>query len=210
VETLKSDLSLIETGVNAHTADESIHFTLSTVYPVGCIYTSTVATNPATLFGFGTWTAFGAGRVLVGFDSTQTEFDTAEETGGEKTVTLTASQIPTHSHPNSLTGTTTFASSGHGHGPGTFHAAIGAVAGQIASIGYVAGYNSGGPGSATYAITGNYIGSPGFNHYTPVYGGTGGPGATASVGLSNANNTGGGGSHNNLQPYMALNYIIKT
>jgi hypothetical protein len=36
------------------------------VYPVGSIYTSTVATNPATLFGFGTWVAFGAGRVLIG------------------------------------------------------------------------------------------------------------------------------------------------
>jgi microcystin-dependent protein len=150
------------------------------------------------------------GRVPVGIDAAQAEFNVRGETGGEKTVTLTASQIPTHSHPNSLTGTTTFASSGHGHGPGTFHAAIGAVASNVTSIGYVAGYNSGGPGSATYAITGNYIGSPGFNHYTPVYGGTGGPGATASVGLSNANNTGGGGSHNNLQPYMALNYIIKT
>jgi hypothetical protein len=36
------------------------------LHPVGSIYTSTVATNPATLFGFGTWVAFGAGRVLVG------------------------------------------------------------------------------------------------------------------------------------------------
>jgi hypothetical protein len=36
------------------------------IYPVGSIYTATVSTNPATLFGFGTWTAFGAGRVLIG------------------------------------------------------------------------------------------------------------------------------------------------
>ena len=74
--------------------------TLDQVYPVGCIYTTTVSTNPATVFGFGTWTAFGAGRVLVGFDSGQTEFDTAEETGGAKTITLTAAQsgLPQHTH----------------------------------------------------------------------------------------------------------------
>ena len=39
---------------------------LQLVYPVGCIYTTTVATNPNTVFGFGTWVAFGAGRVLIG------------------------------------------------------------------------------------------------------------------------------------------------
>lgn len=39
---------------------------LQVVYPVGSIYSSTVATNPGTLFGFGTWVAFGAGRVLIG------------------------------------------------------------------------------------------------------------------------------------------------
>ena len=38
----------------------------SALFPVGAIYTATVSTNPGTLLGFGTWTAFGAGRVLVG------------------------------------------------------------------------------------------------------------------------------------------------
>lgn len=150
------------------------------------------------------------GRIPVGLDPAQAEFDAMGEVGGEKAVTLAASQLPAHSHPNSLTGTTTFASSGHAHGAGSFHAAIGAVAGNIATIGYVAGYNSGGPGSATYAISASYIGGPGFSHYTPVYGATGGPNATASVGISNANNTGGGSAHNNLQPYVVVNYIIKT
>jgi len=36
------------------------------LYPIGVIYSSTVSTNPNTLFGFGTWTAFGAGRVMIG------------------------------------------------------------------------------------------------------------------------------------------------
>lgn len=73
---------------------------LKKVYPVGCIYTSTVSTNPNTLFGFGTWSAFGAGRTLVGIDSGDTDFDTVEETGGEKTHTLTANEsgIKNHSH----------------------------------------------------------------------------------------------------------------
>ena len=77
---------------------------LKKVYPVGSIYTNaTVATNPATLLGFGTWSAFGAGKVMVGLDSTDTDFDTAEETGGAKEVTLTAAEsgLPAHKHASS-------------------------------------------------------------------------------------------------------------
>lgn len=55
------------------------------LYPIGSIYTNAVdATNPATLLGFGTWSAFASGRVAVGLDSGQTEFDTLGETGGHK------------------------------------------------------------------------------------------------------------------------------
>ena len=73
--------------------------TMSDVYPVGSIYiNATNSTNPGTLLGFGTWVAFGAGRVPVGIDATQTEFDTAEETGGAKTHTLSISEIPAHTH----------------------------------------------------------------------------------------------------------------
>jgi hypothetical protein len=58
---------------------------LSAMYPVGSIYTNaSVSTNPATLFGFGTWTAFGAGRVMVGLNGSDSSFDTLEETGGSK------------------------------------------------------------------------------------------------------------------------------
>jgi hypothetical protein len=56
---------------------------LAALYPVGSIYTNaTNSTNPGTLLGFGTWSAFAAGRVAVGFDSGNALFDTAEETGG--------------------------------------------------------------------------------------------------------------------------------
>lgn len=68
------------------------------VYPVGSIYISTNSTNPATLFGVGTWAAFGAGRVPVGFDAGQTEFDVDEETGGAKAHTLQTSEMPSHTH----------------------------------------------------------------------------------------------------------------
>jgi microcystin-dependent protein len=66
--------------------------------PIGFIYTSVLPTSPATLFGAGTWVRIGQGRVLVGQDSGQTEFDTAEETGGSKTHTLTSAEMPVHGH----------------------------------------------------------------------------------------------------------------
>ena len=52
------------------------------VYPVGSIYiNATVATNPATLLGVGTWVAYGEGRVPVGKASSGT-FNTLGATGG--------------------------------------------------------------------------------------------------------------------------------
>lgn len=76
------------------------------MYPVGSIYTSTVATDPGTLFGVGTWTTFGAGKVLVSLDSGDPDFDTAEETGGVKTQDLSHAHSfsSTHSHPLSSNG----------------------------------------------------------------------------------------------------------
>lgn len=59
-------------------------------FPVGSVFISVVSTNPATLLGYGTWSAFGAGRVLVGLDSGDTDFDTVEETGGAKTKAISA------------------------------------------------------------------------------------------------------------------------
>lgn len=78
----------------------------SALFPVGAIYTAVVSTNPGTLLGFGTWTAFGAGRVMVGYDSSNSLFDTAEETGGSADA-ITVS----HTH----TATTTITDTGHTH-----------------------------------------------------------------------------------------------
>lgn len=41
---------------------------VSLAWPVGSIFLSAVATSPATLLGFGTWSAIGAGRFLLGAD----------------------------------------------------------------------------------------------------------------------------------------------
>lgn len=77
-------------------------------FPIGSIFISVVSTDPGTLLGYGTWSAFGAGRVLVGLDAGQTEFDTVEETGGAKTHTLTTAEMPAHVHgevgPSSASG----------------------------------------------------------------------------------------------------------
>lgn len=66
-------------------------------YPVGSIYLAVVSTNPATFFG-GTWVTWGTGRVPVAIDTSQTEFNTVEKTGGEKTHMQTLSEVADHAH----------------------------------------------------------------------------------------------------------------
>jgi hypothetical protein len=95
---------------------------LQLLYPVGSIYTnSSVSTNPGTLFGFGTWTAFGAGRVMVGLDAGDSSFDTAEETGGSKD-----SIVVSHTH-----GVT---DSGHNHQSGIGRSGSGSANGLIRDV----------------------------------------------------------------------------
>ena len=90
-------------------------------FPVGSVFISVVATNPATLLGYGTWAAFGAGRVMVGLDAADTDFDALEETGGAKTTTISAANLPQlavavtdpgHTHLTQRYPTATGASSG--------------------------------------------------------------------------------------------------
>lgn len=67
------------------------------MYPVGSQYVNfTDNTNPATLLGFGTWTAV-VGRFVVGYDASQTEFNAAEKTGGHK-------KLQAHSHSTAPVG----------------------------------------------------------------------------------------------------------
>jgi hypothetical protein len=95
----------VDADISTHAAISTAHHTkytdadaiaaiASTFYPIGSIYESTLSTNPGTLLGFGTWVAFGAGRVSVGIDAGgDTDWDTGGETGGAKTV-----QAGSHTH----------------------------------------------------------------------------------------------------------------
>jgi len=87
--------------------DTAVAAAKAALFPVGTIYTqAAVSTNPGTLLGFGTWVAFGTGRVLVGLDAADTAFNTLEETGGSADAIVVS-----HTH----TATSTVTDSGHNH-----------------------------------------------------------------------------------------------
>jgi hypothetical protein len=88
-------------------------------WPIGSIYTSVNSANPSTLFG-GNWEAFGAGKVLIGIDASDTDFDTVEETGGAKTHALSIAEMPAHSHTYTLENTRGAGSPGAGNGDSSF------------------------------------------------------------------------------------------
>lgn len=66
-------------------------------FPVGSTYITQDNTNPSTIFGFGTWERL-KGKVCVGLDEDDTNMNTIGKTGGEKTHTLTVSEMPPHTH----------------------------------------------------------------------------------------------------------------
>jgi len=78
--------------------DSMILEVMDALNPVGTIREFNIATNPGTLLGFGTWSLHGVGRNTVCIDSSDTSFDTVDETGGAKTVNLT------HNHTASSSG----------------------------------------------------------------------------------------------------------
>jgi hypothetical protein len=151
---------------------------LQTVYPIGSIYINAgVTTNPATLLGFGTWTAFGAGRVMVGLSGSDPLFNALEETGGSKDATVV-------SHTHTFSGTTVEAGN-HQHAVDypidctTFTKQYGSTSGTTDSFCDTTGGVSGIPLSSTAGA------------HSHTYSGT-----TASTGSS--------GTNANLQPYIAV------
>lgn len=98
----KADASAVNGKINVGnvTASDLTASVFSAIYPVGSIYMSTTMTSAsqvASAFG-GTWVAWGAGRVPVGVNTSDSDFDTAEETGGEKTHVLSGAEMPQHTH----------------------------------------------------------------------------------------------------------------
>jgi hypothetical protein len=76
-------------------------------FPVGSLFVAVVPTSPATLLGYGTWSAIGTGQVPVGVDSGDAAIDAAEKTTGAKTVaaagsnsapTFSGSALASHDH----------------------------------------------------------------------------------------------------------------
>lgn len=162
---------------------------LGLIYPVGSIYiNASVATNPTTLLGFGTWTAFGSGKVLVGFDSADASFDTLEETGGSKDA-ITVS----HTH------TTTVTESAHQHFVGNTDYVGGTTSPSLSSSNTLARSMGGGGTSESYALQGTATTA------------NAGLSSSTATGISVANaSTGSSGTNANLQPYITVNMWKRT
>ena len=166
-------------------------------YPVGSIYMSTSSTNPGSLFG-GTWVAWGSGRVPVGVNTNDTNFNTVEKTGGESTVTLSVYNMPSHyhtvnSHNHSiprLSGTA--ASNGaHTHKITHKYESNASINGRAARI------TSGGSKTTTTNSDVSDIKSAGAHTHSISTNA-----ATTGNTSPNTNSRGSGSAHNNLQPYI--------
>lgn len=164
------------------------------IFPVGSIYMSTNSTNPSEYFG-GTWVQWGSGRVPVGVDSTQSEFNYAEKAGGTKTVDLSHSHtVNSHSH----------SSPAHIHSLESGWAKIGRCMNHTEGISYKTGP---GAGSTTYDRTqtngGGIAGGSFAATDTAALGGntsSTSPGNTGSA--SPGTNSQLSGSQSILQPYI--------
>ena len=181
---------------------------MNLIYPVGSIYMSVNNTNPSTLFG-GTWVAWGSGRVPVGVNASDTDFATAEKTGGAKTHILTTDQIPSHKHTVGA----------HVHGLNSHTHSIPELSGKAVRNGdhahygkYEADTSSGSnknrvfpsyaTSGGTTAILTNSAGA--HEHQVTIPASTTGvaSGNTANSAQFDSGSTGSGSAHNNLQPYI--------
>jgi hypothetical protein len=216
--------SVWTSGANfAYSATVLAPAALDQVYPVGSIYLNAInATNPATLLGFGTWAAFGAGRVPVGFNAADPLFDTAEKVGGSKNAIVvshahsgtTGNQSNDHAH--GFSGSTGGQSANHTHTGATDVQGVHAhgLPSNI-MLNALNEYQLGGTGTA---IVGNFNGttdaagahahnvSTGLasnDHSHAFSGGTGGVNANHNHAFTTAA-VGSDGTNANLQPYITV------
>lgn len=119
------DINITGNAASASSASDVTAAVLGKIYPIGSIYINAgVSTNPSILLGFGSWIAFGAGRVMVGLNSSDALFDTLGEIGGSKDATLIShNHTGTTDNAGAATGTT---SGGTGTGDfGIYNSATG-------------------------------------------------------------------------------------
>ena len=164
---------------------------VSACWPVGSVFIAVVNTNPGTLLGFGTWVAFAVGRMLVGFDAGQTEFDTVRETGGAKTHQLSVAEMPSHTHVQDAH---THTQNSHTH---TQDAHSHVITSQTATTGGATSYEHGtlDTSSAEAEATEVTATTVATNQV-----------ATAVNQNATATNqsTGGGGAHQNMPPFIVV------
>lgn len=86
-----------ETTANDTTLNAMQKGLMELVFPVGSTYITQSDTNPNTILGFGTWERL-KGKVCVGLDENDSNFNKVGKTGGSSTVTLTVNQMPSHDH----------------------------------------------------------------------------------------------------------------
>lgn len=159
-------------------------------YPIGTIYTTEdSAFDPNVTFG-GTWVAYGAGRVLVGLDSGDTDFDTAGETGGAKTVTLTTAEMPSHTH---LQDAHTHTQEAHNHTQDAHSHTMsgGQTDDTTVPLDRPDAATSGSPSTLTTPTNSTVATNQAAT-------------ATNQNTTATNQNTGGGGAHANVQPYIVV------
>lgn len=152
---------------------------ISAIYPIGSIYMSVNSANPGTYFTGTTWTAWGSGKVPVGVDAADANFNAVEKTGGASTHTLDTTQIPSHTHTQSA----------HTHW----------VSGAANDDGNMS--TSGTSNTQDYGLAAD-AGSYSSTDVMKAYGRYIGNQTAVNQ------NTGGGAAHNNLQPYITC-YMFK-
>lgn len=91
------------TQIRAQEMNDALATIFNMMYPVGSIYMSASLSTAAAVNNTlpGTWQVWGSGRVPVGVDTSQTEFNSVGKTGGEKTHKLTVAEMPSHNHSTS-------------------------------------------------------------------------------------------------------------